>query len=463
MNVMSEHHYIQELIAVYDDLSQEEQAQVEAHVGTCAACAALLEVYRVMERQLAGLADTQPDARFRSLFYERLELAGRKGRWFFRLKRVPGLVARTAVLTLIAALFISFWLAIREQGRQPGADPVTVVSTSTATITAQPPTVTPLPTEKPLLTATPILVWEMQQVQQLNNGQGRIGQVALAADGSVFAAAGGEQVQLWQTADWQTVGIWPMPSLPESIRTINSLALSPEGSQMAAGSLDYNGYVVLWQLPDRNYSNLLSTHGDAITGLAFSGDGSFLASGTSSNERVARLWRTADGTHQQQFTTDGIVNGLAFTADGQILAAGTSAGTVWLWQVAEGQLLESWTVEGAWVTAVALHEQVVVAGMLDGRIHLWRVGEREVWQEFVVASAAIRRVTFSARGNLLAAAAADGTVMIWQVEATGLQLVMEAETADAMSQVIDLTFTPEGLLIVTGLPDGTIEIWQAHS
>ena len=458
---MNEHQHIQELIAVYDDLSQEEQAQVAIHLRTCAACAARLEAYRVMERQLADLADAQPNARFRSVFYERLEVADRKGRWFFRLKQVPGLVARATVLALIAALFISFWLAIREQGAQPVAAPATAVSTSTATITAQPPTVTPLPTERSLPTATPIPVWEMQRVQQLSNGRERVSQVALAVDGSVFAAAGSEQVQLWQTADWQTVGIWPMPSLPETIRTINSLALSAEGSRLAAGSLDYNGYVVVWQLPDRNYNSLLGNHGDTITSLAFSGDGRFLASGTSSNERVVRLWRTADGMYQQQFTADGIINDLAFATDDQILAAGTSAGTVWLWRVADGRLVGSWTTEGAWVTAVALHEQVAVAGMLDGRIHLWRVGETEVEQELVVASTAIRTVAFSADGSLLAAVAADGLVRLWQVEAAGLQELMVAETADANSQVIDLTFMPEGLLVVTGLSDGTIEIWQA--
>jgi hypothetical protein len=83
---VKEHRQIEELLAVYDDLSAAQRRQVEQHIRDCETCAARLAAYRTMDRELAALASPQPDERLREGFYAMLEGQSHLRQWLTRVR-----------------------------------------------------------------------------------------------------------------------------------------------------------------------------------------------------------------------------------------------------------------------------------------------------------------------------------------------------------------------------------------
>ncbi len=118
---------------------------------------------------------------------------------------------------------------------------------------------------------------------------------------------------------------------------VTRLAFSPDGSKLAAASMDTT--VSLVDVATGHAIGEPLRHSEAIRGLAFSPDGRLLltVSMGSSGTGAARLWDVATGrpaspvfTHPNADTT----GALAFSPDGSIFATGCDDGSVYLWDVA---------------------------------------------------------------------------------------------------------------------------------
>jgi Ca-activated chloride channel family protein len=113
---MNAHDQMAKLLAVYRDLSDGERRRVEGHVQGCATCAARLASYQAMDRELAALADPQPDQRTSESFYAALDDAGQRAAPTRRprpARRAPRLLPTAlslAVLAVIAVVSVSTML-----------------------------------------------------------------------------------------------------------------------------------------------------------------------------------------------------------------------------------------------------------------------------------------------------------------------------------------------------------------
>jgi WD40 repeat protein len=76
-------------------------------------------------------------------------------------------------------------------------------------------------------------------------------------------------------------------TLRGGVGSVNSLAFSPDGITLAAGS--HGGVITLWNLPTRQEVTSLAGHKTIVLGLAFSPDGRTLAS--VGYDTTLRLWR----------------------------------------------------------------------------------------------------------------------------------------------------------------------------
>ncbi len=162
---------------------------------------------------------------------------------------------------------------------------------------------------------------------------------AFAPDGRSLVTATPKALFCWD---------WPRRQVRQRLATVEgqqfmptSLRISPDGKTLAAafghGVLGLPHQVLLWDLTSGTNRRLPGGHRDQICRLAFSPDGKQLASG--SLDGTIKLW---DLTAEQEtvcFVPGSPVAGLAFAPDGRTLASGGSDGVIKFWHLATRQEL----------------------------------------------------------------------------------------------------------------------------
>jgi WD40 repeat protein len=109
---------------------------------------------------------------------------------------------------------------------------------------------------------------------------------------------------------------------------VYSVAFSPDGTKLAAGS--YDGPVCIWNVETGVFLHSSADHAGGVYSVAFSPDGTKLAAG--SYDGPVCIWNVETGVflHSLAGHTDG-VDSVAFSPDGTKLATGSGDGTVRIW------------------------------------------------------------------------------------------------------------------------------------
>jgi hypothetical protein len=182
----------------------------------------------------------------------------------------------------------------------------------------------------------PIRLWDVQGQSQLGSipfVDGRA--LAFSADGSLLLIGGvsyDRTIQLWDLASLQQVGL-----LVGASGGISTMAFSPDGSMLAAGS--YGGTtksVFLWRFETQELIGVLGRYAANVGSVAFGPNGQFLAQDVYWEETI-HLW---DVEHQDELglltghdpDKRGGTGGLAFTSNGKWLISGSRNG-VELWEL----------------------------------------------------------------------------------------------------------------------------------
>ena len=163
--------------------------------------------------------------------------------------------------------------------------------------------------------------------------------IAFSPDGHTMAVAEGYYVSMWDVTDRTKPERLASIPLKDFVGyTANSLAFSPDGRTLAAGT--YNASVLLWDVADPSQPRRIGTltgHTNSVLWVGFSPDGRTLASASLDNAMM--LWDVADPAGPIPFATiktpDLQSFYAAFSPDGRTLAAGGTYGadskSVTLW------------------------------------------------------------------------------------------------------------------------------------
>jgi WD40 repeat protein len=228
-----------------------------------------------------------------------------------------------------------------------------------------------------------------------------------------------------------------------------SLAFSPDGRKLAAGTGSRAGYILILDTGTGRELLRLTGHRNAISGLVFWPDGTQLAS-ASMDQRIG-LWDLRDLTN---VPAPRMLRGhklevwsLALLADGRSLASGSKDGEVCLWDTsirpkeefttspelaqAEWNSRAIWclTQEGPSLTGVDL------AG---GDLLEWPEPSVAIQRTPLAVQRGARRACWSVDGRYLAIGATNGLVQIWDAPKRSLVAEFCAGTAEAVPLQFDV-------------------------
>ncbi len=331
--------------------------------------------------------------------------------------------------------------------------------------------------------------------------------LTFSPDGETLAAARADgTIGLWEVADREHPHLLA-PLSAGSPQPVQAVTFSPDGQTLAAAGADR--HVRLWDLRRRTRPTPLTqplTGGTkTIYSLAFTSDGKTLAAGN--GDGTVRLWDLSDPHAPAPARTSltgptSWVNGLAISPDNRTVAGGSSDGKVWLWDRSTGRALLT-LPHPAPVTAVAfLPDGTLTTSAADGAVRLWHLpgavmpdaGGRVFTASFIKDdqvlvtggsewigfwkitdptkpvrigripppdNAAFTGATaVSPDGATLAAGAADGTVLLWDIRDPARPTPLPRPPRALSAMVESISFSPDGAVLAAAGDDHTARLWD---
>jgi RNA polymerase sigma factor (sigma-70 family) len=210
--------------------------------------------------------------------------------------------------------------------------------------------------------------------------------------------------------------------------------------------------------------------GAQVVGVAFSPDGKTVFSQEAGPENKLRLWDFASGKEIRRMTkpakqkdwVQNEVRSSTVSPDGKYVAGIGQYGPIWIWEVATGKLLRTWSIASRIAVGApgGNSDAFAIAYSPDGRslvtvapailpiaagVCLWDPATSKELRRFPVRRGQVHAVAFSPDGRILAAGTVDKTICFWDT-ATGQEVRRIERLPTEAEQVV---FSPDGKTLAT--------------
>lgn len=262
-----------------------------------------------------------------------------------------------------------------------------------------------------LLKSNTIKLWDVAKKDDravLAGHQGEIHAFAFSPDDQTLASASRDgTVKVWDVASGQL-----QTTLKHGPYGVFALAFGPDSKTLAAADIFS---VKVWDLVSgQTQSTFAPPKGSSFASLALSPNGKTLAAGTDAPGTLL-LWDLAAGGEPTAtpFSKDAKIVNLAFTPDSKLLAVRTLEGTVKLWDPAANKERGTLKPVSNWALCPDSHTLAAAYGE-EGQFRVWDLETGQPKAPLEGHKLRVDSLSYSADGQLLASAGADGKVIVWE-------------------------------------------------
>jgi cytochrome c len=233
---------------------------------------------------------------------------------------------------------------------------------------------------------------------------------------------------------------------------VNAVAFLKHGRLATAGA---DARVAIWTPGRPEPDEILDGPRGPIASLAVSPDGTSLAA--ASWDHTVRIWSLADGAQRVLEGHSQNVNGVAFTPDGKSLVSVGYDSELRIWRLAGGT--PDVVALASPLNAVAIApDGGIVTGGADGKVR-FLTSEGKETGEAQAARTPIVALAISPDGALIAASGIGGTVAVLDRKAQRIAQTLVGQGLPVWS----VAFLPDNETLLTGGSDGTIRRWNTRT
>ncbi|RLB66508.1 MAG: hypothetical protein DRH04_09255 [Deltaproteobacteria bacterium] len=369
-------------------------------------------------------------------------------------------------LLLITSIFLSACGGAAESTEQPTLI-LEVESTSTAmpsptfTETTVPTvTITPTPTRQPI---TADVAGQLEIVQQINNMHSlNFFSMALSPDGSFLAAGEFDDsseitaaIHLFHTTDFGLISLGKINDAHE--KTIRALAFSPDNKYLASASWDHT--VRIWDVENRILVTELSGWQTDVYSIAFSPDNHYLAAGMA--DKRIRLWDITDFSLVEEWLAhDNYVTALSFSPDSLYLLSGSADKKVKLWDIDTGEELQLMSGHVGAVFDVGFFpdgKRLYSSG--GSSVRIWDTTDGNLISTLFGHKGYVYSVTISKDGNTLYSSGEDKTLRVWDVNTETLEETL-SDDSTLLDSYLNVAIHPQNQNIYILSKQGKLFVWE---